>query len=169
MSSRPSRSLLPAFLAYYDELVGTWVRKLCSRHDAEDVAHDAVVRMLETDGSAILQPRAYLHQTARNLVTDAYRRRAAHETVSFEDVEEFAAPNDELDRIVHTTEMVSALEAALAELPLKYRQVFVWQRIDELSQVEIAERLDISKNMVEKYMIRAIRHLRERMTTFDPH
>jgi len=168
MSSRSNRRVLPGFLAYYDELVGTWVRKLGSRHDAEDVAHDAVVRMLEADGSAILQPRAYLHQTARNLVTDGYRRRAAHEIVPFEIIEEPVATDSDPDAAMRATQMVAALEAALAELPLKCRQVFVWQRLGGLTQAEIAERLGLSKNMVEKYMIRAMRHLRERLTAFDP-
>lgn len=168
MSSRSSSRSLHGFLVYYDELVGTWVRKLGNRHDAEDVAQDAVVRMLETDGAAVLQPRAYLHQTARNLATDAWRRRAAHENVCLDNVEELVATDDDPHLAMRATEMVSAIEAALAELPLKCRQVFVWQRIDGLTQAEIASRMGLSKNMVEKYMIRAMRHLRERLTAFEP-
>jgi RNA polymerase sigma-70 factor (ECF subfamily) len=169
MSSRSRRRLLPAFLAYYDELLGTWARRLQSRHDAEDVVHDTVVRMLEANAAAILKPRAYVHQTARNLVTDAYRRRTLHETVPLDEIEESPAPDADLDAAVHASEMVSTLEAALAELPLKCRQVFVWQRIEGMTQAEIGKRLGISKNMVEKYIIRAMRHLRERMADFNAH
>jgi len=167
MSSRYSFRSLHGFLVYYDELVGTWVRKLGNRHDAEDVAQDAVLRMLETDGAGVLQPRAYLHQTARNLATDAWRRHATHEHVSIDAIEEFAAADGDPHFAMRATEMVSAIEAALAELPLKCRQVFVWQRIDGLTQTEIACRMGLSKNMVEKYMIRTMRHLRERLTAFD--
>jgi RNA polymerase sigma factor (sigma-70 family) len=167
MSSRSSSRSLHGFLVYYDELVGTWVRKLGNRHDAEDVAQDAVVRMLETDGAAVLQPRAYFHQIARNLATDTWRRQAAHESVSLDAIDEFAAPDGDPHVALRASEMVSAIEAALAELPLKCRQVFVWQRIDGLTQAEIAERMGLSKNMVEKYMIRTMRHLRERLTAFD--
>lgn len=168
MSSRSSSRPFHGFLVYYDELIGTWVRKLGSRHDAEDIAHDAVVRMLESDGAAVLQPRAYFHQTARNLATDAWRRHAAHEHVSIDAIEEFAAEDSDPHAALRATRMVAAIEAALAELPLKCRQVFVWQRIDGLSQAEIARRMGLSKNMVEKYMIRAMRHLRERLSPFDP-
>jgi RNA polymerase sigma-70 factor (ECF subfamily) len=37
-----------------------------------------------------------------------------------------------------------------------------------MSQEEIAGKLGLSKNSVEKYMIRAMRHLRDRMVDFDP-
>ena len=164
MSSRP----LPGFFAYYEELVGTWRRRLDSRHDAEDIAHDAVVRVLEADGSAVLQPRAYLHQTARNVATDIFRRRIAHETVALDAVEEAQALHGDPDAALRAAQMVAALEAALAELPLKCRQVFVWQRLGGLTQAEIAHKLGLSKNMIEKYMIRAMRHLRERLAAFDP-
>ena len=69
----------------------------------------------------------------------------------------------------HAVQVVAGLERALAELPLKCRQVFIWQRLDGCSQQEIAERLNISKNMVEKYMIRAMRHLRDQLGQLSPH
>jgi len=165
------RRLPPDFLTYYDELLGTWKRRLGNRHDAEDIAHETVLRMLEADAASVLKPRAYLHQTARNLVTDEYRRRARHEIVSLDDLQdgldELAVPDRVPDSAVYVSEILSAVETALAELPLKCQQVFVWQCIGAMSQGEIAARLDISKNMVEKYRIRALRHLRTRMADFD--
>ena len=60
-------------------------------------------------------------------------------------------------------QLVRQKERALQELPLNCRKVFVWQKIEGLTQAEIAERLGLSRNMVEKYMIRTLRHLRERV------
>jgi RNA polymerase sigma-70 factor (ECF subfamily) len=165
-SSRPP---LNGFLAYYHELVGTWTRKLKNRHDAEDVAHDAMLRVLEVDNATILQPRAYLHQTARNVLTDAYRRSIAHEMVPLASMDDTPAGYGNPDAILCATEMIHALEGALNELPLKCRQVFVWQRLDGLTQAEIALRLNISKNMVEKYMMRTMQHLRLRLAALDTH
>lgn len=87
MCNWSSRRLPPDFLTYYDELLGTWKRRLGNRHDAEDIAHETVLRMLEADAASVLKPRAYLHQTARILVTDEYRRRARHEIVSLDDLQ----------------------------------------------------------------------------------
>ena len=60
-------------------------------------------------------------------------------------------------------QLAETVERALQELPLNCRKVFVWQKIEGLTQAEIAERLGLSRNMVEKYMIRTLRHLRERV------
>lgn len=158
-----SRYRLGEFLAYYDELVRTWSRRLRNRHEAEDVAQDTVLRLLEVDGARIMQPRAYLHRAARNLATDARRRRATHEVVPVEALDDVAATDGDPYAALQAARMVSALEAALAELPLKCRQAFIWHRLDGLPQAHIAERLGVSKNMVEKHMIRALRHLRDRV------
>ena len=113
------------FFEHYEELIGTWTRRLRNRQQAQDLAHDTFVRVLESNPDAVEQPRAYLHQTARQLA--------------------------------------ESVERALQELPLNCRKVFVWQKIEGLTQAEIAERLGLSRNMVEKYMIRTLRHLRERV------
>jgi RNA polymerase sigma-70 factor (ECF subfamily) len=160
---RPQADLLYC----YDKLLETWTRRLGSRHDAEDVAHDAVVRILQANPTTIQNLRAYLHQTARNLSTDAYRRNAIHEFVPFETVEERMTSDGDLDAAIRTAEIVAAIELALTELPLRYQQVFIWQRIGGLTQAEIADRLGVSKKMIQKYMARAVRHLRARMAAFD--
>jgi len=167
MRRRSSKRRQPDLLDYYDDLLKTWVRRLGSRHDAADVAHDAIVRMLRADLTTIQNPRAYLHQTARNLATDAYRRNAAHEIVPLEIVEESITSDGDLDAAIRAAEIVAALEIALNELPLRCRQVFVWQRIGGLTQTEIADRLGLSTKMIQKYLTRATRHLRARMAAFD--
>lgn len=60
------------------------------------------------------------------------------------------------------------IQRALAGLPKSHRKVLVWQKLDGLTQLEIADRLGLSKNRVEKYMIRTLRHLRDRLDTAAP-
>ncbi|QHE92556.1 sigma-70 family RNA polymerase sigma factor [Pandoraea fibrosis] len=153
--------------AYYDELLRTWTGKLSNRHQAEDIAQDSLLRVLEMEIQPE-QPRAYLHQTARNIAIDAYRRDGAREQTELDALANHEATTGNPEDEVHAVQLALAVERALAELPLKCRQVFVWQRIDGYSQQEIAARLDISKNMVEKYMIRAMKHLRERLGALAP-
>lgn len=154
-------------LAAYGELKRYLSRRLGNPDDAADATHDAVVRLLETTGAAIMQPRAYFRRSAFNAATDAYRRRVAHEMVPLDAVQEPATPTGDPEAALRASRFLSELEAALAELPPKCRQVFIWQRLDGLTQVEIAERMGLSKNMIEKYMVRAMRHLRERLLQFD--
>lgn len=153
----------PGFLEHYEELIGTWTRRLRNRQQAEDLAHDTFVRVLESDSRQVEQPRAYLHQTARNIAVDGYRRedrRGALEEVAFDTCQSLAG---DPEHYMHAIQLADSIERALAELPANCRTVFVWQKIEGLTQAEIAERLGLSKNMVEKYMIRTLRHLRDRL------
>ncbi|MGH8547062.1 MAG: sigma-70 family RNA polymerase sigma factor, partial [Methylococcales bacterium] len=58
------------------------------------------------------------------------------------------------------------LDRAVAELPPKCRQVFLLRKVEQLSHAEIAERLGISRSMVEKHLHRAMMHCRDRI--FEP-
>ncbi|WP_433736190.1 sigma-70 family RNA polymerase sigma factor [Pseudomonas putida] len=152
-----------SFFEHYEELVGTWTRRLRNRSQAEDLAHDTFVRVLESDSAAVQQPRAYLHQTARNIAVDGYRREDRRGAMESEAIDEGVSSSGDPEHYMHAIQLADSIERALTELPLNCRKVFVWQKIEGLTQAEIAERLGLSKNMVEKYMIRALRHLRDRL------
>lgn len=157
------------FLDHYEELVGTWTRRLKNRHQAEDLTHDAFVRVLESSGGAsVEQPRAYLHQTARNIAVDTWRREDRRAELELESLDGSAGHADDPEAFMHAIQLADSIERALAELPLNCRKVFIWQKLEGLTQLEIAERLGLSKNMVEKYMIRTLRHLRDRLDASAP-
>lgn len=80
------------FFDHYHELIGTWTRKLRSRQQAEDLTHDAFVRVLENPREQVEQPRAYLHQTARNIAVDGYRREDRRQALALEAFDEGQAP-----------------------------------------------------------------------------
>ncbi|MBN0977259.1 sigma-70 family RNA polymerase sigma factor [Pseudomonas hygromyciniae] len=166
MTPQPPRR--PGFFAYYEELVGTWTRRLRNRQQAEDLAHDTFVRVLESKSAQVEQPRAYLHQTARNIAVDAYRRADRHDAVALQAFEPGASHSGDPEHFMHAVQLADSIERALAELPLNCRRIFIWQKIEGLTQQEIAERLGLSKNMVEKYMIRTLRHLRDRLDALAP-
>ncbi|MDH4654778.1 sigma-70 family RNA polymerase sigma factor [Pseudomonas sp. JS3066] len=151
------------FFEHYEELIGTWTRRLRSRHRAEDFAHDAFVRVLEAEQENVKQPRAYLHQTTRNIAVDHFRREERRAQLEVDIAGDGDESKDDPESYMHAVQLADSIEKALAELPVNCRQVFVWQKLEGLSQAEIAERLGLSRNMVERYMIRTIRHLRERL------
>ena len=153
----------PGFFEHYEELIGTWTRRLRNRAQAEDLAHDTFVRVLESDSATVQQPRAYLHQTARNIAVDGYRREDRRGTMESEAIDHSASSSGDPEHYMHAIQLADSIERALSELPVNCRKIFVWQKIEGLTQAEIAERLGLSKNMVEKYMIRTLRHLRDRL------
>lgn len=156
------------FFEHYEELIGTWTRRLRNRQQAEDLAHDTFVRVLESRATEVEQPRAYLHQTARNIAVDAYRREDRREAMALETYDQSSPASGDPEHFMHAIQLADSIERALAELPLNCRKIFIWQKIEGMTQQEIAERLGLSKNMVEKYMIRTLRHLRDRLDAMAP-
>ncbi|KAF1005855.1 MAG: putative RNA polymerase sigma factor FecI [Pseudomonas fluorescens] len=156
------------FFEHYEELIGTWTRRLRNRQQAEDLAHDTFVKVLESNCAQVEQPRAYLHQTARNIAVDAYRREDRRDALGLDAFDPGAVVQGDPEHYMHAIQLADAIERALAELPLSCRKIFIWQKIEGLTQQEIAERLGLSKNMVEKYMIRTLRHLRDRLDVLAP-
>ena len=156
------------YTRHHPWLRGWLQRRLGHSADAEDLAHDTFVRVLEARSTEVEQPRAYLHQTARNIAVDAHRREDRREALGLDAFEQSSPHSGDPEHFMHAIQLADSIERALSELPLNCRKIFIWQKIEGLTQQEIAERLGLSKNMVEKYMIRTLRHLRDRLDALAP-
>ncbi|ALM86827.1 RNA polymerase sigma factor [Bordetella sp. N] len=163
---RPSES---GWLAHYRELVGTWVKGNSRRHDAEDAAQESIIRVMAQDPAAALNPKAYLYRAAQNRLVSEIRRQSRHETVPLEALADqdhplLASPESDL----RTGELLHALEQALERLPLKKRQAYILHRLEGYTQPEIAQRLGVALNTVERYIMDATREIREQLHSFCP-
>ena len=109
------------------------------------------------------EARRYLFSMARNLATDHQRVEGRRTQILegavslFEDV----VPSPEEEAI--TRDQIRIVEAALAELPKHCRNVLYMSRMLGMSHSEIAAELNISKSLVEKYVVKAMLHCRERL------
>ncbi|MEX5217139.1 MAG: sigma-70 family RNA polymerase sigma factor [Nitrospiraceae bacterium] len=154
------------FGEYYDELVTYLTAKLRSRDQAMDVAQETYLRVLARESSQpILQPRAFLYRTALNLSIDLFRKRRqqAEETLDSDGIQDFLTMPADQERIIESRQQVRILYGAILELPPKCRQVFLLHKFKERSHAQIAEDLGISKSMVEKHIIKAMTHCRNRL------
>jgi RNA polymerase sigma-70 factor (family 1) len=65
-------------------------------------------------------------------------------------------------------ELVTKVDVAIQQLPVRTRTVFTLIRSDEMSYKEVSESLDISVKAVEKEMMKALRLLREALKDYLP-
>ncbi|MES2871061.1 MAG: sigma-70 family RNA polymerase sigma factor [Pseudomonadota bacterium] len=154
---------------YYRELVSFLSARLGNAQAAEDVVHDAYVRVLErTSDEPIEQPRAFLYRTALNLVIDGHRRNALRQVEPLEvlDTEErFFTPSPHV--LMDQSQRLDMIQRALAELPAACRDSFLLRKLEGLSHLEIAERLGVSRSVVEKHIVNAMKHCRVRIRMWD--
>ena len=154
---------------YYRELVGFLSARLGNAQAAEDVVHDAYVRVLErSSDEPIAQPRAFLYRTALNLVIDGHRRsslRQAEPLEVLDSEERFYSPSPQL--LMDHDQRLDMIQKALAELPAACRECFLLRKIEGLSHPEIAQRLGVSRSVVEKHIVNAMKHCRVRIRQWD--
>ncbi|WP_212002033.1 RNA polymerase sigma factor [Chitinophaga sp. HK235] len=105
-----------------------------------------------------------LKTIARNLLVDVVRKRMKEDMTWLETVK------GEAEQLLSTPAESSrnpmqALDAAIAQLPVNCRQVYLLHREEGLSYREISSRLSISVSMVEKHMSKAIRLLKHDLLT----
>lgn len=156
--------------AFIDELFRTQgtalVKFLAARYQdpesAREVAQEAWLRIYRMDNPEQLEnAKAFLFQTAANLAIDRVRRQAVERRHA-----DSEAHRGELDsgisveKLVADRQTIEQIERALAELPQKCRRAFLLHRTGGRSYAEIADELEVSVSMVEKYIIRALKHFR---------
>jgi RNA polymerase sigma factor (sigma-70 family) len=126
-----------------------------NRAVAEDVAQDAFVKL--NDRALGPTDHGLLFRTAQNLALDhlrAQRVRDAHARTALPEqhIQDQPLP----DHVIDARQRLHSLLAALKALPPRTQQIFLLNRLDGLSQVQIAKVLGLSVSTVEKETIRAL-------------
>lgn len=141
-------------------------RRLRDGSDVEDLTQEVFARLLKrAELGEIANIEGYLFHTAANLLRERARKSArrpgddaAADPELADSVEDFSP-----ERILLGREAYARMVEALQELPERARTIFVLNRFEELSAVEIARRLGVSVSTVEKDMMRVIAHLKARL------
>ncbi len=160
-----SADLASVFLTSRRDLESFLRRRVRSPQVAEDLASDIYLKLdrVENFSGDESDARGYLFRMAANIATD-------HERVANRRVQILEEERDLFDSVTESSEAavvaksrIRVIDAALDELPAKARD-FLWHsRVDEMTHGEIAEQMGVSKSLIEKYIMRALAHCRQRL------
>lgn len=135
-------------------------RTVKDRDAAADVVQESYARVLAIQRSSVpvVEPRALLYQTARNVMVDQFRRsllRDHDNLASLTEAQLDAAPAHLQPEVqLASAQAVEAYVATIENLPPRCREAFVLHVFDELSHAQIAERMGASVSMIEKHIAR---------------
>lgn len=155
------------FRETYAELCNFVVQFVHSRAVAEELVQDLFLRLWErrAQWAAETPSRTYLYHAARNRALDHLKHERIASMAPPETSEE-DEPFPAAERELHAADLRTALDAAIAELPDRTRQVFILCKGNGLSYLQIAKAMDISVKTVEAQMARAFRILRGRLAMY---
>jgi len=137
-------------------------RRAQTAFDIDDLVQESYAVLAERDSvEDILNPRAYLFQVAHSLVVRNIRRARIVPILAVEDLGQIefadAAATPEQSAIAH--DELRRLGEVIASMPGQTREAFVLRRVHGLAQRDIAERMGLSENTVEKHIVRGLRWL----------
>lgn len=163
-------SLHELFVQHRQSFINAAARILGCRSHAEDVVHDAYVKLNGAGLAPGIQSQSgYLLRVVRNLAIDLYRRQALEKRHSGSEEEGMyvATPGASPESVHEDRQTLEVLSAALAELPERTRYAFEMYRLNGRTQKEIAEELGVSPTLVN-FMVRdALLHCRQTLQRLE--
>lgn len=165
MLTSPVSGLLASFQEHYDDLLQFLTRRMSDRQRAADVAQETYLKLVKIEQQAIpvLHARSFIFRVAGNLAIDALRReqRIAANHQTSEVTGELPCPAPPPEAALLASERLQMLDQAMLELSSNARQALLLNRVEGLTQAQIAQRLGVSESMVAKYIGQALRHCRD--------
>jgi RNA polymerase sigma factor (sigma-70 family) len=135
-----------------------------SLRDIDDIVQECLIRVLRVhEREQVISPRGLLFATARNLALDFLRRQ---QVIAFEpitEIDESSVLSDGASAadVVNQKQELDLLNQAIQSLPERCRHVVILRTIHGFSQRQIAEKLGISENTVEKQLYNGVRRCAE--------
>jgi RNA polymerase sigma-70 factor (ECF subfamily) len=158
--------VLRLFREHNQALIGFLLGRVNSQQEAQEIAQEAYVRMLELDtAGAIGFLRAYLFKLAANLAVDRARQRATHTRLqeTWVDPFEYLSQEPSAERGAAARQELQLVRRFMAELPPRCRVAFYLHRFRDRSVPDIAQLVGVTERMVRIYIQRALVHCRLRL------
>jgi RNA polymerase sigma-70 factor (ECF subfamily) len=158
------------YMRYFDRVYGYLRMLLRDSHEAEDVAQQVFLRVLEAlpKYERRRQPfRAWLFTIVRNQALTNLSKRQRMQVVEPEEIDRRRESAGEREQLSRVLEWIADRELLLfiERLPLAQRQVLVMRFMLDLNSTEIAEMIDSTPEAVRALQARAMRSLRARLTS----
>lgn len=146
-----ARSVLP-----HEPALRAWLRhKNAPGIEIDDVVQETYARLSTiAEVEKIRDPKTYMFQVAHSIVVSAIRRSRIVPIMAVAHLEALETPAEAPDpeTQINDHQELHKLAEAIGRLPGKIRDVFILRRVHDLPQREVARRLGLSENTVEKHM-----------------
>ncbi len=146
------------FDAYYPQVYGFIKSILKTDEDASDIAQEVFIKLwlMRAALPDISSLRSYIYRMSLNQ-TISYLRRNKIETAS-SDID--IAYDQLLENQIDMKDKEAFISDLVSKMPEQRRKIFVLSRLEQLSNDEIASKLNIKKKTVENHLNLALRELR---------
>lgn len=149
-------------LPHEPELRAWLGRRKALQLDVDDIVQEAYAVLAALESVAHIQnSRTYLFSTAHSVILQDFRRKRIVSIETVAEIDLLGVHIDEAspERCAAGHQELRQIAELIAGLPAKCREAFILRKVEGLPQREIARRMAISVNTVEKHVGKSIRIL----------
>ncbi len=156
------------FDTYYSYLVTTAYHVLMDQHQAKDLVQDVLFHFWSKRDSLTIESglKSYLRRSVVNRSIDQIRRKKRFGVA--EEITDYNQASTEVStqEMMETSDLQSAIMAAIDSLPERCKLIFSLSRFEDLSHQEISDQLGISKKTIENQMAKALKSIRKAIQNY---
>jgi RNA polymerase sigma factor (sigma-70 family) len=147
---------------YHTFVVNYIAYKINSKNEAEDLAQDVFIRLL--DYKQMLRSetvKSFIFTIARNIVIDYLRRHYKRQEISANMYEFLEKTTNDIESHLHEKEILHLEQNKLSTFSPQRKIVYSLCRYEEMSISEISETLQITRRTVENHLLTGRKMMRE--------
>ena len=144
VTDRSQSIIVDSYIEYYSRVVDFITYRINNRCEAEDLAQDVFVRLMEY--KQILceaTVKHFIYTISRNIVTDYLRRYYKAREISSYLYDQTSSCTNETEETVLANDISLLEKKKLSTFPRQRKQIYYLTRFKGLSSVEIANRLNV--------------------------
>lgn len=157
------------FDAYWNALYKQAYKKVHCADLAQDLVQDVFVslwdkiELLDAEGSVL----AYLFAILRNKILKLYEKDSVRLKYAVSVTSNVAVSDVHSQNNILEKELKAIIDAEVARMPLRMKEIYLLKREDDLSIKQIAEDLSLSEQTVKNQLQMAYQRLRTRVKDYD--
>ncbi|OLY93835.1 RNA polymerase sigma-70 factor, ECF subfamily [Cnuella takakiae] len=148
---------------YYPQLYRAAWQQLGCHEYAEEMAQEVLVQLYQkrTAIGSTEHLSGYLFTLLRNRMVDLYRQQKRKQNLDLKLRQKQSIVTPPAELALESKQLAQDIEQTISRLPEKCRVVFRLSREQNLSNQEIADKMNLSVSTVEKHIAKALKKLRE--------
>jgi RNA polymerase sigma-70 factor (ECF subfamily) len=166
MQNGDERAYKTLFVKYYSPLC-EYVSQYLQDEDSEELIQDLMLYLWESREAIVIENslKSYLFIAAKHRCLNAIKQKRYHEQVHDRLYEKLKDQFEDPDYYL-INELSENIQKAIRELPENYRQTFELSRFGEMSNLRIAQQLDVSVKTVEYRITQSLKILRIKLKDY---
>lgn len=153
-----------AYCKYHNYVLGYLRQRLNTTSDAEDLAQDVFIRLLEYAQELREDTLKYfVFSVTRNILYDYLRKHYRMKGRLIRDVQEHVAISNDIENGIIARDLQEMEQREITRLSPQRKTIYILYRFSEQNTSDIADVLSLSKRTVENHIFSARKTIREAM------